>query len=142
MLDTGTVRLSFEEMQEVTLKHLISGIDEDEPVSGSDGATSTAIGGYTEWISENSPIISLGWDWEMLANEQTIRLRRVSEPRSNVIMMSALRAELGYEKTLTLLETVIDKLAWENETLDYINSRYHPTAPFTLPVIGFPAQRD
>ena len=59
----GYIRLTFEEFRKISLIHLISGLDEDELVSLQEGATITEITGYTEWVSDTIPTISIGWDW-------------------------------------------------------------------------------
>ena len=143
MADTGCVRLSFRQMQDVVLKHLISGIDEDGPDNPSDNASVTAIGGYTEWVSQDSPIITLGWDWQMLSDDCLIRLERVSEPRSNVMMLSPALTDLGYEKSLLLLGTFIDTFDWQAETLYFINTRYSTFVPAASPkeMTGFLRER-
>lgn len=131
MSDTGYVRLSFEELQNLMLVHLISGMDDDAPVRASDSATETAIGGYTEWVSTGNPPITLGWDWQMLFENKFISLRRVSEPRSNVMLQSAGRLDLGHDKTVMLLETFIDAYDWQPEALEQVTARYsaEPAAP-------------
>lgn len=138
MSDTGYVRLSFEELQNLILVHLISGMDEDGPAQLSDNATETAIGGYTEWVSTGSPVITLGWDWQMLFENKFIRLRRISEPRSNVMLQSPARLDLGHDKTVTLLETFIDAYNWQPEALEQINARYSGEAPGATPAVPAP----
>jgi hypothetical protein len=133
MADSGYVRLSFKQMQDVALKHLISGIDEDGPDNPSDNATLTAIGGYTEWVSKDSPIITLGWDWRMLSDNSLFRLERVSEPRSNVMLLSPALLDLGYEQSVLLLGAFVDTFDWQAETLDYINARYSSFVPAAPP---------
>jgi hypothetical protein len=124
MSDTGYIYLTFAQLQEVCLVHLISGMDEDGGPDQLDAAVATAITGYTEWISEGNVTITIGWDWQMLPDKKTIRLYRVSEPSSNLMLQSANGIDLGPKKTTILLETFIDGINWESETLKYINIRY------------------
>ena len=124
MSDTGYVYLTYSQLQEVNLVHLISGMDEDGP-DQLDEAIATAITGYTEWISEGKVTITVGWDWQMRPDQQGVRLYRVSEPSSNLMLRNADGVDLGHKKTAVLLETFIDEFNWQSEALKYINIRYH-----------------
>jgi hypothetical protein len=61
----GYMRLTFEELQQISLVHLISGLDEDNSALLQEGATFAEITGYTEWAGITSPAISIGWDWRL-----------------------------------------------------------------------------
>ncbi len=121
---TGYVRLSLADMRDIRLVHLISGLDEDTPQLAANGAVSTAITGYTEWITEGTPVLTVGWDWQMLAGADGIRLRRASEPRSNVMMVDSAN-DAGPLRTAAMLEDLIDAFDWQGKTLQHINIRYH-----------------
>lgn len=122
--DSGYIHLSFAELQDICLVHLISGLDEDGADRAPDGATPTAITGYTEWISDGNLGVSIGWDWQMQASNRHIHLTRVGGASSNVMLQSGTRADLGPAKTALLLETLIDGLDWQPATLDYVSKRY------------------
>lgn len=122
--DTGYIRLSYAELEEVDLVHLISGVDEDGPAACADGAVPTAITGYTEWVGAGSPVVSIGWDWQMCADHSQVQLTRVGGASSNVMLQSAARDDLGHVKTGLLLEALIDSLEWQPATLDYVSVRY------------------
>lgn len=131
MFENGYVRLTYAQFQALCLQHLISGVDEDAPEEAQHGATSTAISGYTEWISQEQPMLTIGWDWQMLPGDRGVLLRRESEPRSNVMLQTPAREDLGVEKTIVLLETIVDSFDWQSETLAHISDRYAaaPDAP-------------
>lgn len=120
----GYIRLSFGELQTVSLIHLISGLDEEfsSPIYG--GAMPTEIAGYTEWVSTTVPAITIGWDWEIDAGYSHFLPRKIGLPRSNIMLKDSCGADLGPEKTLILLEALIDALAWPMEVQDYIGIRY------------------
>lgn len=122
--DTGYIRLLYSELQNQTLVHLISGLDEDGPDLPQDGAVPTAITGYTEWVSEGRPVITVGWDWQMLSDHSNIGLHRVGGPSSNVMLVSPGSVDLGPQKTAVLLETFIDGFDWQPVTLEYVSTRY------------------
>lgn len=124
MPDTGYIRLSYAQLQKIRLTHLVSGVDEDGPDSSADSATTTTISGYTEWVSEGGLVLTVGWDWRVMPDGNDLRLRRLSQPCSNLMLQDATGIDLGPNKTATLLEIFIDGFNWQSETLQYINIRY------------------
>jgi hypothetical protein len=63
MVDTGYIYLTVDEFCAGALVHLISGIDQECHLAGGAGAVATAITGYTEWVSADAPLVTIGWDW-------------------------------------------------------------------------------
>ncbi len=124
MSDTGYIRLSLAALQEICLVHLVSGVDEDGPGQAHAGAVPTAIAGYTEWITQGSPVITVGWDWQMLSEQHRVLLKRVSAPSSNVMLQNADHADLGPVNTALLLENYVDGFDWQSKALEFINIRY------------------
>ena len=122
MPNDGYIRLPFTEVKKLFLIHLISGVDQDVPTITSHGAVPTAITGYTEWVSNSAPAITIGWDWQMHALDHCVQLKSLSEPRSNLMLQSVNFSDVGHLKTATLLEAFIDGLSWESEVLKYINA--------------------
>jgi hypothetical protein len=122
--DSGYIHLSFAELQDICLVHLISGLDEDVPGPTPGGAIPTAITGYTEWIADGNLGVSIGWDWQMKADDRHIHLTRVGGASSNLMLQSSARTDLGPVKTALLLEALIDELDWQPATLDYVCERY------------------
>jgi hypothetical protein len=55
----GLIRLTVDELTSASLVHLSSGIDEQEQPTRVCGRA-TSICGYTEWISQHPPVITLG----------------------------------------------------------------------------------
>lgn len=120
----GYIRLSFVDLQTISLIHLISGLDEDSPTTIPGGATPTEIMGYTEWVSSTAPAITIGWDWQMDADHNHILLRKISEPRNNIMLQDSTGMDVGPAKTLILLEAFIDALDWSIEVRNHIDIRY------------------
>jgi len=108
----GYIRLTLRQLQAVPLHHLLSGLDED---------CSATITGYTEWLSEGSPAITLGWDWCMVGQA---RLQRVEDPRSNLMLVDDHGSDLGFDATLTALSAFVDALEWQKTTLSALEERY------------------
>ena len=121
----GYMRLTVEELRQISLVHLLSGLDEDNPALLQEGAIFSEITGYTEWVSTTSPAISIGWDW-MLQSSQAgaVYYKRVSDPRSNLMLVDAQQRDLGPAKTATLIGKVVDKIVWRSVVQNYISTRY------------------
>jgi len=123
----GYVRMTFEQFQQVTLSHLISGLDEDMPAELPQGATVSVISGYTEWVSDTIPTISIGWDWVLQASHHGDRYyQRSSDPRSNLMLIDAKQIDIGPIKTAVLLGKAIDDFEWQNTVEQFISNRYAP----------------
>jgi hypothetical protein len=122
MSDTAYVYMPIAQLPNLRLVHLISGMDEDGDDDPRDGAVSTAITGYTEWIAKDS--ITIGWDWQMQAAGKGVALTRVSEPSSNVMLQNAAGDDLGQGSTAVVLETYIDDFNWQTDALQHITTRY------------------
>lgn len=123
--EDGYVRLTFEAFCNLPLFHLLSGLDEDNPASSSEGAVVTVISGYTEWISGTEPAITLGWDWQLANSRGSAHCVRISDPRSNVMLLDAQQHDLGSAKTARLLKTMIDQLSWHDTVITSIG---HPSS--------------
>lgn len=109
----GYVRLTLEQFQAIVLRHMWSGLDPEDPASLHEGAIQTRITGYTEWVSETVPAITLGWDWQLQELSGRARYLRMGSPRSNIMLVEALRNDLGAVKTSKLLQVAIDETAWQ-----------------------------
>lgn len=122
LCEDGYVRLTFEILCHLPLFHLFSGLDEDDHPPLSEGAIPTIISGYTEWVSATTPAITIGWDWLLTASQGLPNCVRVSEPRSNIMLVDAKQGDLGRAMTATLINQAIGAMAWSDTVLKHINS--------------------
>jgi hypothetical protein len=120
----GYVRLTLEAFEQITLVHLLSGLDEDDPAPLREGAICTEITGYTEWVSTTTPVISVGWDWMLRSFQGQAHYKKSGEPRSNLMLIDSQQRDLGTARTTVLLEQLIDGMAWQDEVKECINRRY------------------
>ncbi len=120
----GYVRMLLETLEAIPLVHLVSGLDDDTPILPQEGASLTPISGYTEWLSVTTPVITLGWDWQMDISQGCPQLVRMDAPRSNIMLVDVMQRDLGVTKTLDLLETVVDKIDWREVVQSHIITRY------------------
>ncbi len=109
---------------QIRLAHLLSGLDHGDVDSNESGAWRSSITGYTEWRSDCIPAITVGWDWEMYFVDGRIWLRRISAPRSNLIIQDPDCSDLPYKASIHAQEIFIDALAWQPIVQAHLNSRY------------------
>ena len=113
----GYVRITFEAFQKTEISHLFSGIDEDRPSNNGVGANYSAITGYTEWVSNSSPAITIGWDWTMTRGEANASLVHAGIPGSNLMFLDQHNQDLGPETTRQMLSDWLDIFGWQSETM-------------------------
>lgn len=122
----GYVRVTAAGLRAVPLAHLLSELDADLnlPPSTASGACLASIAGYTEWASHTTPALSIGWDWRIATSDCRVRYERQGEVRSNIMLVTARRQDLGELATLAALGVAVDDLDWERAVDDYISNRY------------------
>jgi len=77
----GFVLLSRTKLFKIRFTHLATGIDSESIHQlGRQGL----LNGFTEWISESEPVISIGWDWSHILNKDCSRIFRTCVIRSNI----------------------------------------------------------
>jgi hypothetical protein len=118
----GYVRLTFESFQQAKIVHLYSGMDEDKPASLGVGASFSAITGYTEWVSNSAPAITIGWDWQLTGGQGMARFIHSGMPGSNLMFVDRNGRDLGTEQTTQLLLNWLNAFSWQPETLKAINN--------------------
>ncbi|GAC1369794.1 MAG: hypothetical protein NVS3B3_03630 [Aquirhabdus sp.] len=111
----GFVRMDFKDLMKTSLSHLIS-INEETKLSGS----ITDIFGYTEWVSMTVPVISVGWDWKLSHDDRFVKIVRIGQPRSNVMLLDYMQCDIGLDNTESLMNQKIDTIAWEVIVKEYI----------------------
>lgn len=124
--DDGYIRISFSQLHTIPLFHLLSGLEKSYPANIFRGAIETEIAGYTEWVSNTRPAITIGWDWVMGALNHVILLRRINAPRCNIMLQDLSKQDLGPANTVEQLEVFIDKMDWQATVQRYVAIRYTP----------------
>lgn len=120
------IRLSLAELGTLAFVHLVSGLDEDRPACTGESAAPTAITGYTEWLSTDTPALSIGWDWVMDVADGVMRLNRHGEPRSNCMLVDAEGRDLGHSASIAALAGFVDTMRWQADAAAQIAMRYGP----------------
>lgn len=116
----GYIRLTCLGVQAIALTHLLSDFDSDTPPHNLQGAQATSITGLTEWVSAGKPTLSMGWDWQMDADGNQVVLKRISDPRSNIMLIDVAGVDLGPEATGAWLGILADALRWQDAALSHL----------------------
>lgn len=122
----GYLRLTLAGFRSICLRHLLSELDEDVAAPGlaAAGASAASIMGFTEWTSDTTPAVSLGWDWRLDTEGSEARYVREGEVRSNIMLFEPGIGDLGDLATSATLCAAVDVLAWQAETHNHITKRY------------------
>ncbi len=120
----GLVRLSLDTILSMHLHHLISGMDEEDPPAPQDCGRQTTLSGYTEWVGDKEPELTIGWDWTVESGGGKTRWTRTGPPRSNIMLIDKDARDVGWEKSLAILATFVDAMAWAEQAMQAITIRY------------------
>ena len=112
----GCVELAVGDARRIRLIHVLSGLDQHFGEAG-DGAWVSAITGYTEWVSRSLPRITMGWDWEMVVVGGAATLRRLSAPRTNLLLVPPDGSDL-------VLGARVDAFDWQSTTLRHLTMHF------------------
>ena len=123
----GAVRLTELLLRATPLRHIVSGLYEDPMTCGigiGTGATIARLEGYTEWVSETYPRISLGCDWEWRFAFDSPNYKRQEAPFSNVVLVDQDGRDMAVATTARLLSDAIDQRDWQGTVATYLATRY------------------
>ncbi|HEX6704626.1 MAG TPA: DUF4902 domain-containing protein [Albitalea sp.] len=108
----GLIRASIAELLSMRIVHLMSGIDVEHNLSASACGRPTTISGYTEWVTQTEPPITIGWDWCLVTSADDPSFQRASQPRANVMLVDDSGNDKSWSQNLERLATVVDVLPW------------------------------
>ena len=121
----GLLRLRQQDLHDITLVHLMSGLDDGAEGDGASRCgAGTTLSGYTEWVSAQKPGLTLGWDWQLDAGPAATRVVRLGLPRTNVLVVRGEHEPLDWEESLEVLASFIDKFDWNTPAFDAVCERY------------------
>lgn len=107
----GYVRLWAGRLAQIALTHLCSGRDADSSLDRVNQPNGAGVCGYTEWVNEGQPVISIGWDWHLSAVQNVQRCVRSGLPCSNVMLVDSQGNDIGPDSTSLYLAHWLDKSA-------------------------------
>ncbi len=105
----GFIRMAFDTLQRTDFSHIISVVEDEER-----HAAQRVVSGYTEWASEITPRISIGWDWQLSIDGAKASICKAGSPRINVMLIDATEGDLGFWESVNMVDHFIDTLAWEH----------------------------
>ena len=122
----GYLRVSGESLLQVQLQHLLSGMDEDAPERAPRGlgATAATLAGFTEWVADRRPAISVGWDWQAGSVQGALHYQRVGPPRSNLMLVDTRGRDLGFEFTAFRVGLWLDQHRWQTVVAGFLSKMY------------------
>lgn len=121
----GYVRLSPASLMALSLRHFLSGLDDDIGLNAADDGTQALICGYTEWLSTSAPAVTIGWDWHLDLTGGCPRYVRTGCPRSNIMLIDEVNGgDLGHDETSASIILKIDQSGWEDSVQKHISMRY------------------
>lgn len=122
----GYLRVAGEQLLQVQLQHLLSGLDEDAPEHAPRGlgATSATLSGFTEWVDDRLPTLSVGWDWRAGSLRGAMRYRRIGPPRSNLMLVDARGRDLGFDFTAFQVGLWLDQRRWQAVVAGFLSKMY------------------
>lgn len=116
----GLIRLTYEALSAIPLSHLLSGVDTD----GCDDACGrpTELTGFTEWVTQTTPAITIGWDWRIAFSDGQSRYERLGQPRSNVLLVNQCGQDHKWDQNLSCLGRFVDSVSWSHTVDEAIKS--------------------
>lgn len=126
----GYMRCTVPELHALTLIHLHTAIDEDDMdlPDRTQGCLPALVHGYTEWISNAEPTVSLGWDWSLEWSNGHAQCQLLNLPRTNLMMVDAEGRDLGDKKTLKVLQDYIVQFDWSDVVVHATLTHYGSTS--------------
>lgn len=123
--EDGYVRVPLSAILAMRLTHFLSGLDDDSPEHPLEGGCSASISGYTEWLTNTDPVITVGWDWYLDLTTGAPVYVRDGLPRTNLMALDGASAQdIGDLQTGALLATLIDRSGWQDAICKHIATRY------------------
>jgi hypothetical protein len=108
----GYIRLPLASLKTLRFVHLFSESDEDFLEELKTQAIPARLAGFSEWKSDTSPAISIGWGWFIHSQSQGMMLAP-DGVRSNVMLIDAQGYDLGPMKTSNLFRTWLAAFEWQ-----------------------------
>jgi len=119
----GYIRLSLRHLDELPFIHLDSAFDPEILEELQARTIPACHAGYSEWISNTDPAISIGWSWFVHADSRRI-LPAPEAVRSNVMLVDARGYDLGPAETSMMFATWIATREWTPAVQDVLDSTH------------------
>lgn len=123
----GFIRLTYEQFLRIRLEHLCSGLDDTAGHTrlSAEGAYTTAIAGYTEWVSADilsQPAVTIGWSWALVGTHGAARCIPIDVPGHNLMFLDSLGSDLGLKVTTYRLQNWLQQFDWQPQVLSAVGA--------------------
>jgi hypothetical protein len=127
----GYMRCTVPELHALNLIHLHTAVDEDDIdlPDRTHGSIPALVHGYTEWINDTQPTVSLGWDWCLEWQDGRASCQLLNTPRTNLMIINEQGHDLGDRHTLQLLADYIRQFDWSAAVIDATLQHYASGLP-------------
>ena len=113
LTDDGLVLISISELMQVSFRELLMEMDEDCGDSSTNCGRICAITGHTEWLSDTTPRLTVGWDWIVEKRDQVPTTWRLGLPRTNICIIGEDSRPMEWNASLESLGKLVDAtLPW------------------------------
>lgn len=120
----GHIRLSLQQLANLELHHLYSSLYDEQNLNLSNTSSLTDIQGFTEWVSDTTPSISVGWDWQVHYQTGTTGYSMMGLPFSNLLLKNNQEQDFSIDESMSMLAIWLNSLKWQEKLFEYIQSKY------------------
>jgi hypothetical protein len=117
----GYIRLSLVNLTSLSFLHLFSETDYGLLEELRRQTVPARSAGFSEWKSDTSPAVSIGWGWFIHSRSDRMFLAP-EEVRSNVMLIDALGYDLGPLKTSNLFCAWLNDFEWQHAVSDALHA--------------------
>ncbi|WP_176442424.1 DUF4902 domain-containing protein [Noviherbaspirillum humi] len=132
----GYIRLSLSHFHLLPFIHLYSSEDADFLDELHRLAIPAASAGYSEWVSDTSPPVSIAWGW-FIHGPTGQMLLAPDGVRSNVMLVDRQGYDLGPERTANLFGVWLGIFSWQSEVRSSTWSTRGVAASAEIPTVNF-----
>ena len=108
----GYIRLRLASLDALSFIHLYSESDSGFLKELPSQTVRVRCAGFSEWVSDSNPTISIGWGW-FIHNDSERMLLAPDGVRSNVMLIDMHGYDLGPQKTASLFGTWLNAFEWQ-----------------------------
>lgn len=124
----GLIRLVGRQLHTLKWRHYFTGVDTIDVTS-----EKCSLSGYTEWtLGDKAPQASLGWDWRATVISGKQQIESINEPRSNIMVVTDVGIDIGYEASELYLLRAIRLMHWHDEVSKVIYASINQPSHFHI----------
>jgi len=121
----GYIRLRLSSLSTISFMHFFSESDDAFLLELQSQTITASSAGFSEWVSDTCPPISLGWGW--FIHEDSDRMMLAPDGvRSNVMLIDVQGYDLGPHKTVSLFSAWLSGFEWQTAVCTALNDHATP----------------